>query len=531
MRYVLTMLMCGVMSAAAQQQQSNVPPVPNQPIELPEFIVTGKERVDIPAGAKHAPSKPPSLKGALLDSLNDLEKQPMPVLPADPIQRLQRSGRFVPGYAIASFGQYVTPALSGGYTLTSGGYRLDAHADLEVSGGHVTNAEYSKIDLRGLSTFVAPEKFIVFGGSTTEADLRYRRRGYRLFAVDAAPDRAVHDLMAGVNVEGKYEGYRFQTGASWSRIDLATQSMDVVDNAIQGNLAIDTRWNTMDVGGRLDVNIRSFGGRDYSFVEGSVYGRYSTDVMRFRGNLGLQSAAPTRDVTYGGLLIQGVVDWFLNPDVTFTASVRSGLRPSSFRQILDENPYVADTSLLIDIPYDVVDMQVGVVVHPHARLTATAALRIQRRDRQPVWRDAGSGMFDVGYYRATLVRLPAELRWIMSGADVLSANIEMVAATVAEFDVLPYQPSLRAALVSDRTWAPGIASTLRLVYVGDRWADLANTISLSGFVDLQAAIRYDITPLWQASLEARNILGSDIVLWNGYMERGLFVNASVLWRF
>jgi hypothetical protein len=530
MRYILFILLCGFVSAAAQQQPP-VPPVPNQPIELPEFIVTGKERVDIPAGAKHAPSKPPSLKGAMLDSLNDLEKQPMPALPSDPIQRLQRTGSFVPGYAVASVGQYLTPALSGGYTFTAGGYRLDAHADIEVSGGHVTNAEYSKIDLRGLSTFVAPEKFIVFGGSTTEADLRYRRRGYRLFAVDSAPDRVVNDVMAGVNVEGKYDGYRFQTGATWSMIDLSTQSVGVVDNAIQGNLAIDTRWNTMDLGGRLDLNIRSFDGKDYSFVEGSVYGRYSTDILRFRGNIGLQSAAPTRDVTYGGLLVQGIVDWFLNPDVTFTASVRSGLRPYSFRQILDENPYVDDTSLIIDLPYDIVDLQVGVVVHPHARLTATAALRLQQRDRHPVWRDAGPGTFDIGYQRATIVRLPAQLRWIISGTDVLTADIEMVSATVAEYDVLPYQPSLRAALVSDRTWAPGIASTLRLVYVGDRWADLANTVSLSGYLDLQAAVRYDITPLWQASVEARNLLGSDVVLWNGYMERGLFVNASVLWRF
>jgi hypothetical protein len=162
--FVLIGLLTFAIAATAQQP---APQPPNQPLELPEFVVTGKERVDIPAGAKHAPTKPPAVKGALLDSLNDLEKQPLPALPMDPVLKLRRTERFYPGYATVSLGQYMTPALSGGYTVLAGGYRLDAHANIEGSAGHVDNAAYSKIDIRGLSTYVAPEKFIVFGGSTT----------------------------------------------------------------------------------------------------------------------------------------------------------------------------------------------------------------------------------------------------------------------------------------------------------------------------------------------------------------------------
>ncbi|MBU3741758.1 MAG: TonB-dependent receptor [Candidatus Kapabacteria bacterium] len=529
MKYLVILLFCACGSILGQQTPPPSPP--NQPIELPEFIVTGKERVDIPAGSKSSPSKPASLKGALLDSLNDLEKQPMPTMSPDPLLRLQRTGLFYPGYATASFGQYLTPALSGGYVTTIGGYRLDAHADIEASDGHVTNASYSKIDVRGLSTYVAPEKFLVFGGSTTEADLRYRRRGYRLFAVDSAPDRSVGDLSASVFVDGKYEGYRFQTGASWSMIEMSTAAVSATDNVLSGHLAVDKRWKSMDLGGRLDVNVRSWNEQDYSFVEGSVYGRYSTDVYRVRGSAGIQSAAATRDVTYGGLLLQGVIDWFVNPTVTVTGSVRSGLRPYTLRQLLDENPYITDTSLVVDVAYDIVDLQGGVVVHPHVRLTATASLRVQQRDRHPIWTDAGGGLFNASYHRVTMLRLPAQLRWIVTGADVLTADIEFVSATVGEFDVMPYQPSIRAAIISDRTWSPTIASTVRLTYVGDRWADLANTVNLTGYLDLHASVRYNITPVWQAAVEARNILGSDIMLWNGYIERGLFVNASVLWRF
>ena len=59
-------LFLSVVSVYAQQQppQPQVPAQPNQPIELPEFIVTGKERVDIPGGAKQAPVRPPLLSAS-----------------------------------------------------------------------------------------------------------------------------------------------------------------------------------------------------------------------------------------------------------------------------------------------------------------------------------------------------------------------------------------------------------------------------------------------------------------------------------
>ncbi|HBB24767.1 MAG TPA: hypothetical protein DCZ59_00725, partial [Bacteroidetes bacterium] len=57
---------------------AQTPPVaqPNAPLELPDFLVTGKAVVDVAAGAKNLPTKPPTFSLQELDSLNPTEKLP-----------------------------------------------------------------------------------------------------------------------------------------------------------------------------------------------------------------------------------------------------------------------------------------------------------------------------------------------------------------------------------------------------------------------------------------------------------------------
>lgn len=526
---IIIITVCCANVVLAQQQP---PAPPNQPIELPEFIVTGKDRVDIPASSKQAPSKPPVLKGARLDSLNDLEKQPMPALPTDPLPMLRRPGLFHPGYVQATMGQYITPAVAAGYSFTTGGYRIDLHGDVELSDGHRSNADYSKLDVRALSTYVAPAKFIVFGGSTTEADVRLRRRAYQHFAVDSAPpDRAVTDLTAGLAVDGSYEGYRYNAAANWSLLDVSTIGRSVTDHVIGGMAAVDTRTGDVDLGGRLDLQFMTLGGQAYPFLEGSVYGRYSTNLLRLTGRAGLQSATSTSGVVRGGLLLQGVVDVFLGKDLTFTGTLRSGLRATTMRDLITVNPYVSDTATVLDASYDLFDMKGSLVYHPNVRLTATVGVRLQQRDRYAMWERTSSDMFAPSYVTVTQVQLPAQVRWLVSSRDAVTADLEFTSATVEDANVLPYVPSVKAAAAYDRQWTSAWSSSLAMIYVGERWADRSNTKSLTGYIDLRAAVRYDVMQAWQVSLEANNLLGSDIVLWEGYLERGMFVRAGILWRF
>ena len=525
------MLCCSCFLASAQQPQ------PNQPIDLPEFIVTGKERIEVPSSAKQAPSKPPSMKAQLLDSLNPTEKHPLPKLPARSLPSPTRLYPMWPGYLEAGIGNYVTPTVAAGYSLKSGGYRFDLNGIAEAAtSAWVPNAEYLKAGADVLSTYTAPSEFVVFGGSTTEVDLGLRLRQYRLYATAAAPKRNTTALRAGVGVKGEYEGFNYDGGASYASVSMGTDSVtgvaaksDVTDNMLRGYLTLEQRWERYDVGARLDLRFASFAEKGYPFVEGLVFARYSNDVIRVSAGAGAQTFTSTTDISRFGLLLTGELDVFLGRALTLQGFVRSGLRPRTFADLLEENPYVAANTVL-DAAYDVFDVRGTLVLRPSLAIAATVGIRVRQSDREHIWSGDSTGTFSVLYRSVTRLQIPAEVRWLMTSRDVLSADISFTVARVDSTDQ-PYVPGVSASIAYERSWTPFIRSTIAGIYIGDRFADIDNKTALSGYVDVRLRAEMDITSALSAHLRADNVISNTIVLWHGYRERGAFLSGGITWKF
>ncbi|MCU0330221.1 MAG: hypothetical protein MUC47_04485 [Candidatus Kapabacteria bacterium] len=526
---LLPMAACIVVAQQPAPQGSQPSAGPSVPIELPEYVVTGKDRVDIPGATKSDPMRPPVLGKARLDTLNSLEKLSPPILAPASLPVPRRTMAFLPGFLQAEFGQYGTPDVVAGYSLEASGYRIDAQANLETSAGHTTNASYTKAGLRALSTYVAPDKFIFFGGSTTEVDVSARTSSYRFFAVPDAAERTVTSLRAGLGVDGTYDGFDYtaQTGYVATATTLADRSAR--DGDLFGTVTAQNRWRLFDVGGRISMNLRSFNGNAYPAAELVGFGRYADERYRLLVQAGFQSVTSTAAVGRGGIVVAGTADVFLSHDVTINASLRTGLRPVGFADLLQENPYVHD-SVLIDAALDVIDVGGMVTYHPSVRLAASAGLRLAQTDRTPIWVDASAGAFALTYAATTRVEVPVEVRWIAGSRDIIVADARLVSATVADQKNLPYAAS-RASIRYERLWTEALRSTLAAMYVGERFADLANTISLTGYVDVRVRVDYDVTPTLAVQVRAHNLLASEIILWNGYRERGVFVSGGVTWRF
>lgn len=511
------------------QQQQPVPP-PNSPLELPEFIVTGKEHVDIPGSAKQAPARPPMLPKKRLDTLNTLEKQPAPAMPARSLPVLKRSTLLWPGYVQAEFGQYVTPDVKAGYSFETGGYRIDLAGGAELSSGHLDNAGYGKYDIRALSTYVAPEKFVFFGGSTTEVDLKYSTKSYRQFALAAAPERSTAALHAGLGVQGRHDGFIYDAGASWTTTSLDVPVRLVRDNVLRGHARIENQWRSFDIGAMADLNIRTYAGQDYPFITASGYGRWVSDLMRVTGGIGFQTARSTVGDDRFGLLIKGGVDLFLGPDLTLQATAKSGLRPVGFADLLDQNPYLND-SIVLDASYDIVDLDGMLLFHPTTRLSIGAGIRLRQTDRMPVWVGATDATFALAYESVTTIQIPGQMRWIPSGRDAVTADVAITNATLSGGRAQPYVPAITASASYDRSFTSQLLTQVHVVYVGDRWADLSNTVQLSGYVDLRLGAKYAVSNALTVQLRAHNLLGSSIMLWEGYRERGIFVSGGITWKF
>jgi hypothetical protein len=459
----------------AQGQQPTSPP--NQPIELPEFIVTGKSRADIPGGTKRAPNKPPILSGARLDSLNPIEKVPLPSLPNALLPMYHQPILWRPGYLSASLGNYLTADIDAGYAFRAGGYLLDVTTSLEASEGWLPHAEYAMFDLGLMSTYVAPEKFLFFGGSTTIVDVDLANKNYILYADSNNRSRNTFGFDASVETKGAWEGLQYR-GA----VGLLTRSMNTMERSfsgtsITGAASAISKATKVEVGGEVDVRIRSFGGNAYPYTALSAIGGYADESFLVRARGGIQWATSTTSVDRFGVAISGTADVFISQDATIRAFATTGLRALDLSDLLKENPYIADTAV-IEVPYDVVDLGVGVYYHPLTRLNVSVHGSFRATDRDVVWTNADEATFVPMYLSTTTMSIVGDARWEASTMDAIVADLRYAKAQVSGNKATPYIPSIKASVGYDRRWLHQLRSVVTLIFVGDRFADLANTVTL-----------------------------------------------------
>lgn len=534
-----TATLLGLMLVAlslASAQTSPPPSQPNAPLELPDFLVTGKAVVDIAAGAKEVPSKMPTFSLQDLDSLNPTEKLPPPLAARRPLPLFSRGVQQVPGYVQASAGVYLTPSIEAGYSLRTGGYTLDLAGLAEYSSGWVDQSGYTTIQAGLNSSYVAPEKFLFFGKGLTETDLQLRHEAYALYADTAsARERTSTGLQAGVTTEAKVGDVSILGAFGWSRLALSTSQQvgiseeSALDNAITADVT--ASWTGHDVRSmaRADMQMQSLNGRSYSFFEAGYSSLYRSGHWTYGFGLGPQLAMTTHDERRFGLRATAVGQVALNHTMTARMDLSSGMRSSSYAAFASTNPYIQD-SASIDHPYDIVDLRASMMYQPVVATSIVMTLGARATLRELVWVDGAAARFMPTFRAVNRLWLSLEAEHALSGRDLILGEMRFVSATLDSGMSQTYTPNLEAAIGYERQWIQGLRSVLTLQYIGSRWADVANTTLIDGYLDLRLAVDYTLNRSLDLQLRGDNLVDSSVFLWNGYRARGIFVSLGLLWK-
>jgi len=523
---------------AVHSQAQQQPPVqPNAPLELPDFLVTGKAVVDIAAGAKNLPSRPPTFSLAELDSLNPTEKLPPPLAARRPLPLFTRKDPSSPGYIDLSGGAYLTPALEAGYSMRTGGYTLDLGALAEHSQGWVENSGYTTLRASLNSSYVAPEKFLYFGKGLTETDLQLRHQSYALYGDTLrARERASTALNAVVITEAKVDNTDITGRFGWSRIGLTTSAADslgeesATDNAITAGVTASwAQAGSVRSAVELDMRLQSLSGSSYTFVEALYQRRWKSQSWSYAAAGGPQLATTTSGETRLGLRIAGMGQTELSPNSTVQIELASGLRPTSYREQLHVNPYVVD-SVNLDHAYDLIDARLSLTYQPSIVTSVLLSAGFRSTSRELTWEDATHGRFLLTYRPVTAIWAAAEGSHALTPRDIVSGDLQMTSASSDSGRTQTYVPLVRATVGYERLWSAQVRSSLSVLYTSQRWADVSNTRSVDGFIDLRAAVVYAASAAVDVELRGENLVNSSLFLWNGYRGRGIFVRLGILWK-
>ncbi len=522
---ILVFLM--ICSAVASAQQPSSPP----PLELPDIVISGKEKIDIPAGTKQMPEKPKPLSKKELDSLNTLEKQPALLLSLGNLHDNLPKKEFARGYVRGEFGQYISPIITAGYGTEFGGYKLSALAGYASSSGHVDNAAFSTINAHLNADYIAPDKFVFFGGSKTETTLDFARKSYNLYALPSAPERTTTDFSATIGVSGDYNGFGYSASGGWTGLGLTSSNRTLSDNALSGKVSVQQKWNDAVVGARVLLDFHTFDGRAVNFMEAGGFGEYILNNWTLSGLLGLQTANTSADITQGGVHVSGKAEYRLSPLFTFRGEVTSGLGNNSFRDMILRNPYISD-SAEINFTRTHILTRAGVTYHPTEAFGLTTGVEYKISSNTPLLLSGSAGTFIPFYAEVSQIQIFSELLWNITPKDNLTSNLAITSASLTEQTSasVPYLPALLLTGQWRRIWSEQFGTQITVQYTGTRQADTAKTRELSGFAMLSLRGEYKLTPQARVYLRLENLLNSSVFLWDAYKERGIFSALGIEWQ-
>ncbi len=521
-------------SGSASEPQKNPPPQTTEPVDLPTIFVKGQLLLNVNSGTKQDPEKPLRLTMDQLDSLNSLEKQQSLPIQIEPIPLVSSRGSFHKGYLNVDVGRFAMGTLNGGYSFNTEGYELFAKAGMDFSGGHVDNSEYTKMFAKISSDYIAPPKFFIFGGSRTKTQVEYKNNNYNLYAVTNPAERTTHNFNAEVDVDGNYSGLRFQTGLGFEAFQSVTNENKAANNNISGYLKLHKLWNSFMLAGNLLVDMNYLRGNAANFIQIDGSAEWIVDNLSLNLNAGFQLAGSSTGIDRGGLLLSGNMEYRIDKMFTLKAAILSGLENKNWTDYFKENPYLANSSNL-DFAYNIALAQAFFYYHPNNDLGISVGGKFRITDRNPFYSNSSKldGTFNLNYESANLTYGIIEVFWNITENSKILANFQSISSTLSDKNSknVPYMPNIKLAADYSTKVLENFGTTFGIDFVGERFADLENTKVLDSYFNVRARFDYNINNYFLIYTSLDNILNQEIMIYDAYKERGMFINIGLMIQF
>jgi len=502
----------------------------SQPLELPNFIIEGKEQIDVQIGTKQTPYFPTYLERGAIDSLILVEKPRNYIIFPVKYPETIIGRKFPAGFLSASLGSFLTANLNFGYSTNFQDYDIFSYGEFRTSRGHLENAGYTKLKLGAQSEYLAPEKFYIFGGSKTTTNLSFEYIDYKLYAISKAPGRNQMNFDVKIVSDGNFEGFDFRTGGILNLFHQGTSGNDLNENTIAGFLEILKFEQNNHFGGKITIDLRSLEGNSANFFEVSGFYKFEYNQTDIRPEIGVQLARSTKGNSRPMVLVGLGFKKSLNESIEFFGNFSNKLKNKSFTQFAFENPYLSDTNFL-DFT-NLSEISGNLKFQPTRNHTTTFGAKFIYAKRYPVFSNSTIETFRIDYLDATFFQIYAEGYRIVPSIGDFSGRIDLNISTLtSNKKEVPYTPLIKVRLDFRRKFFEKVFWNAFAEYIGKRYADTENQIQLDAYNNIGFLIEYSISHLWFASFEIQNLLNSNVMVWNNYKERGLNFKFNLTYKF
>ncbi|MEJ5287578.1 MAG: hypothetical protein CH6_0473 [Candidatus Kapaibacterium sp.] len=503
---------------------------PSQPLELPNFIIEGKEQIDVQVGTKQIPSYSTLLERNAIDSLIIVGKPRNYIVFPTKFPNTIISKSFPDGYLIGNVGSFLTLNANAGYRTNIKGYDVFSFGAINASKGHVENADYLKLQLGLQTDYIAPEKFYIFGGSKTTTNVDFDFKSYKLYALTDPPSRNLLSFNAKIVSIGDFEGYAFETGAKLGTANQSGAGNGIGENCLGGFLKVVNKSYSNNIGGKISLDFRSFENNSTNFFEFVGFAKFDLNDTKIEPSLGFQLARSSTGETRPMILVSATATKQIHQNISLWASISNKLNNIGFIDFIKQNPYLSD-SLIIDFANEI-SFQGKAKYQPNKDLAFTFNAQYSIFKRRPTFSVIKYGYFNIQYPDANIFTASIEGYFtnpiIGTISGLFAINSTSILSNKGE---VPNIPSFKLRADYSKKLFKNILFGAFFEFVGRRYADIENRFSLDSFNNLGFKADYIFNSSMIFTINVENLLNSNIVNWYGYKEWGFNFKVGLTYKF
>ena len=510
-------------------------------IDLPEFVITGTEKINLDLKSKaeedenrvYVPGKPePGVRNLVAEGgLSPKQTKLYSPTPAA-----------LNGKIFTGMGFYLTPQVDGWFGQHDRENSYIMNGFYSSSDGHVKNADWWHGGFGAKGKYIVPDTAGFLPYAQLSGAVDYKRESYHAYG-SLAPlrKRDLSNLDVSFGIGSRYAlPYRSISGvdytgtigfSSFGATDLGQSTESSVylqgnattrffGSSFHGLLEYRTTAYTMGLPGLQSGQWLVLRANGMSLLSQSLQLSYALQQFLYRGTIG---------VTSGRLYPQLELRYFLTESTTFYAGFAPTVERRSLSSIIDQNRYIDFNSYVQ--PGDVSSaFEAGFEFAPADEFTVKAQALYRNINEFATFLDtSGAKVWEVTYLSGVhSLQTDISVLCRLNARQNITAYARYRSAKQKDSTgVLPYIPAISVGTVYNQFFDFGLHLEAVAEYVSSRYTNFERTRSTAGYVYTSVKADIGLFQHFRGYAELQNALNQQYYIWDGYRERTIYLMLGV----
>ncbi|MEW6654276.1 MAG: TonB-dependent receptor [Bacteroidota bacterium] len=516
MKKLLVLVLFSASVVFSQNEQPN--------IELPDFIITGRQTVEIPAAIKPKTELISILSKDFFTPKFSSEELPYLITstPAAVYPSVKEAEKYFNGNVKIMLGKETMPFGLLNFSQSFDYYLFNIKAWGTNINEYKPYAGYNNSGVELTNDFSISTRSSFLPGTKVLAEAKYYRDSYYLFG-STKPEqlRKKNNGNAAISISSMYSKiFNFAFGASGNIFSLNESNLKETNLTAFGR--INFRWSNFKFGGNTEIkrqmlsnNLSRKASYDYLSSEAFV------EFIPFRGlwvNGGIYFSTNSVNNMFSPF---AAAEFLLDKGLVLGAEFKPRVEFLNMENILDKNLYAALG--LTDNMFTKYnnDLTIAVRYEFQKLFSVSLSANYSKIDNYLYYEDLlNVGMFDIRTANDVQI-LKSTLKIYLQPTKFGSLFADAVIQRVSNADdkAIPYEPNFTSSLAYNYSFNNACGFGLKYKIAFGAYTDLKNAQKIDNYSDISASGWYELFSGFKLTIDFQNILNRSNFAWKQYQEK------------